>query len=64
MASLARLTGVRAIAAHLSHPAIVDLLQRERELGARLWLETCPQYLYLGEEEVLDLGVCVTAAGA
>ena len=56
MALLARLTGVRAIAAHVSHPAVVDLLQRERELGARLWLETCPQYLYLGEDEVLDLG--------
>jgi dihydroorotase (multifunctional complex type) len=56
MALLARLTGVRAIAAHVSHPAVVDLLQRERELGARLWLETCPQYLYLREDEVLDLG--------
>jgi dihydroorotase (multifunctional complex type) len=56
MALLARLTGVRAIAAHVSHPAAVDLLQRERELGARLWLETCPQYLYLEEAEVLDRG--------
>jgi dihydroorotase len=54
MALLARLTGVRAIAAHVSHPAAVDLLQRERERGARLWLETCPQYLYLYEDEVLD----------
>jgi dihydroorotase len=56
MALLARLTGVRAIAAHVSHPAAVDLLQRERERGARLWLETCPQYLYLREDEVLDCG--------
>jgi dihydroorotase (multifunctional complex type) len=53
---LARLTGVRAIAAHVSHPAAADLLQRERALGARLWLETCPQYLYLSEEEILDWG--------
>jgi dihydroorotase (multifunctional complex type) len=53
---LARLAGVRAIAAHLSHPAAVDLLQRERALGARLWLETCPQYLYLSEAEILDCG--------
>jgi dihydroorotase len=53
---LARLTGVRAIAAHVSHAAAVDLLQRERALGARLWLETCPQYLYLSEDEILDHG--------
>jgi dihydroorotase (multifunctional complex type) len=56
MGLLARLTGVRAIAAHVSHPAAVDLLQRERSLGARLWLETCPQYLYLHEDEILDCG--------
>lgn len=54
VALLARLTGVRAIAAHVSHPAAVDLLQRERALGARLWLETCPQYLYLREDEALE----------
>jgi dihydroorotase (multifunctional complex type) len=53
---LARLTGVRAIAAHVSHPAVVDLLQRERALGARLWLETCPQYLYLWEGELREHG--------
>jgi dihydroorotase len=56
VALLARLTGVRAIAAHVSHPAVMDLLQRERALGARLWLETCPQYLYLREEEVFEHG--------
>lgn len=53
---LARLSGVRAITAHVSHPAAVDLVQRERALGARLWLETCPQYLYLHEAEILDCG--------
>jgi dihydroorotase (multifunctional complex type) len=52
MALVARLTGVRAIAAHVSHPAAVDLIQRERALGARLALETCPQYLYLAEDEI------------
>jgi dihydroorotase-like cyclic amidohydrolase len=53
---LGRLTGVRAIAAHVSHPAAIDLLQRERALGARLWLETCPQYLYLREDEIHEHG--------
>jgi dihydroorotase (multifunctional complex type) len=56
MTLLARITGVRAIAAHVSHPQAVDMVQRERELGARLWLETCPQYLYLHENEILDCG--------
>jgi allantoinase len=54
MALLARITSVRAIAAHVSQAAAVDLVQRERELGARLSLETCPQYLYLHEDEILD----------
>jgi dihydroorotase (multifunctional complex type) len=54
MSLLVRLSGVRAIAAHVSQPGAVDLVQRERALGARLWLETCPQYLYLREDEILD----------
>jgi dihydroorotase (multifunctional complex type) len=56
MALLARISRVRAIAAHVSHPASMDLLQRERAAGAHLWLETCPQYLYLREDEVLEQG--------
>ena len=50
---LARITGVRAIAAHVSHPAAVDLLRCQ---GAPLWLETCPQYLYLHEDEIFECG--------
>jgi dihydroorotase (multifunctional complex type) len=56
MALLVRLSGVRTIAAHVSHAAAVDLLQHDRQLGARLWLETCPQYLYLYEDEILTRG--------
>jgi dihydroorotase-like cyclic amidohydrolase len=56
MSLMARLSGVRAIAAHVSHPSAVDLVQRERALGARLALETCPQYVYLRENEILDCG--------
>jgi dihydroorotase (multifunctional complex type) len=48
MSLIARLTGVRAIAAHVSHPAALDLL------GQAVAVETCPQYLYLYEDEVLD----------
>src|ERR1051326_1942303 len=53
MTLLARLTGVRAIAAHVSHASAVDVVQRECALGARLSLETCPQSLYVREDEIL-----------
>jgi dihydroorotase (multifunctional complex type) len=52
MGLLARLTGARAVAAHLSHPDAVALVDRERSAGARLQAETCPQYLRLLEHEV------------
>jgi allantoinase len=51
-ALLARLTGCRVIIAHASHPAICDLINRERALGAKLWAESCPQYFYLTEDEI------------
>ena len=54
MGLLARVTGVRAIAAHVSTATAIDLIDRERRLGARLALETCPQYLYLYETEILE----------
>jgi len=55
-ALLARWTGARTIIAHASHPAVAEMARRERTLGARLWVETCPQYLYLTEEEVHEHG--------
>lgn len=56
VALLARQAGVRAIIAHVSHPAAVALINRERELGARLWAEACPQYFYLDETAVVQEG--------
>jgi dihydroorotase (multifunctional complex type) len=53
---LARLTQARVIAAHVSHADAVDLLVRERALGATMWIETCPQYVYLYEDAVLEHG--------
>jgi dihydroorotase (multifunctional complex type) len=55
-ATLARGTGVRAIAAHVSHPAALEIVGRERAAGARLRAESCPQYLALLEREVLEHG--------
>ncbi len=53
---LARLTGARVVVAHASQPQVVDLVVHERQWGAKVWVESCPQYFYLREEEVLDHG--------
>jgi dihydroorotase len=55
-ALLARITGARAVAAHVSHAAGIDLVERERASGADVLAETCPQYLSLFENEVVMHG--------
>jgi allantoinase len=55
-ATLAKVTGVRAITAHVSHPAALEVVARERAAGARLQVESCPQYLSLLAAEVLEHG--------
>lgn len=56
MALLARLTGAHAVAAHVSDPAGLAAVGRERAAGADLTIESCPQYLSLLEHEVLERG--------
>jgi dihydroorotase len=56
VALLARLAGARTIIAHVSHPQVLDLIARDRAAGARVWVESCPQYFYLREEEVMQHG--------
>jgi len=51
-AQLARIAGCRVVLAHASHPEICDLVSRERSRGARLWMESCPQFSYLSEDEI------------
>ncbi len=53
---LARLSQARVVVAHVSHANVLDLIERERRLGTHLWAEGCPQYFYLLESEVLELG--------
>jgi dihydroorotase (multifunctional complex type) len=53
---LARITGARAIAAHVSHPEALEVVERERAAGAELLIESCPQYLSLLEDEVREHG--------
>lgn len=56
VALLARMTGARVTVAHASQPVVIDLVERERELGARLTVESCPQYFYLDAEAVRHNG--------
>jgi dihydroorotase (multifunctional complex type) len=56
VALLARLTGARVVIAHTSHPEAVQLIERERAAGANLAVESCPQYFWLREGEVLEHG--------
>lgn len=56
VAFMARLTGVTAIVAHVSHPLVVEIIQRERAQGAKLFAEMCPQYLFLNEDIVREKG--------
>jgi dihydroorotase-like cyclic amidohydrolase len=44
------------IIAHTSHPEAVELVQRERLRGGNIWIESCPQYFFLKEAEVLQHG--------
>ncbi len=55
-ALLARLSQARVVIAHVSHADALEAVQRERRLGARLWAESCPQYFYLWESEVMEHG--------
>ena len=56
VALLARLTGARTTIAHVSNAEALTVLARERQLGSPAVAETCPQYLFLHEAEVLDHG--------
>jgi allantoinase len=53
---LTRLSGCRVIIAHASHPDVCDLVARERSLGTRLMVESCPQYFHLTEDEIDEWG--------
>ena len=49
-------TGAAATIAHVSHPAVLDVIDDFRRLGADLAAEACPQYFALYESEVLSAG--------
>lgn len=51
---IAEQTGVEFWFAHLSHPELVDQVNRAKARGVRVYAETCPQYLYLTREDVAN----------
>lgn len=53
---LARLTGARVTIAHASQPGVVELVAQEQARGARIDVETCPQYLLLDQDDVVTHG--------
>ncbi|HEY5058900.1 MAG TPA: dihydroorotase family protein [Gaiellaceae bacterium] len=55
-AFLARIAGASVVIAHASNPDILRLVERERAAGADVLVESCPQYLLLREDELLDFG--------
>ncbi|MFI5957549.1 dihydroorotase family protein [Cryptosporangium sp. NPDC051539] len=55
-ALLVRRTGARATVAHVSNPEVAEYLLAERQRGARLAAEACPQYFLLRETEVHEHG--------
>lgn len=49
-------TGAVATIAHVSNPAVLDVIDNFRRLGADLAAEACPQYFALDEAEVESAG--------
>lgn len=56
IAQLAEATGANVVIAHCSHARIVDIVTDYRSRGAYIWAEGCPQYLFLKEEEIEQMG--------
>jgi dihydroorotase (multifunctional complex type) len=53
---LARSTGARIVVAHASHAGVVADIEAARLAGAPVLTESCPQYLTLREDEILEHG--------
>jgi allantoinase len=56
VALLARISGCRVVIAHASHPAVCELVARERARGTRIMVESCPQYFHLTEDDIASWG--------
>lgn len=50
--TLAATVGARVYLVHISTPQAVEIAKAARAAGQEVYLETCPHYLYLSEEDV------------
>lgn len=49
---IAKDIGVRLLFCHITTPEAMEMIKKEKQRGLDIYLETCPQYLYLSEEDV------------
>jgi allantoinase len=56
VATVARASGARFVIAHASNAEVLDVVRHERAAGSNVVAESCPQYLHLREDEVLEHG--------
>jgi dihydroorotase-like cyclic amidohydrolase len=55
-------TGARGMMVHTSLPELVQEAQRGKEEGFRTYVETCPQYLYFTDEDMVRRGIWLKCA--
>lgn len=53
---IARDCGVKLIFCHMSTPESMELIKKAKQDGLEVYMETCPQYLLLTEEDVVKHG--------
>lgn len=51
---IAKQTGAPFWFAHLSHPELIDLVNQYKKDGVTVYAESCPQYFYLTEQDVVE----------
>ena len=51
---IAKQTGVPFWFAHLSHPELIDQVNRYKQQGVEVYAESCPHYFYLTREDVVE----------
>lgn len=56
VAYLAEVTGAKVVIAHVSQPAVIEEIRAARRRGARIFAETCPQYLWLTTRDLQAKG--------
>jgi dihydroorotase-like cyclic amidohydrolase len=56
MITFLKATGCRGIFVHTSLPEVIQEAHRARLNGVKVYIETCPQYLYLTDEDIVRNG--------